>query len=129
MKIGLLDTDGHNFPNLALMKISAHHKGRGDKVEFATMFEHYDILYKSKVFTFTPDNEYCYNADKVIQGGTGYDYSITLTEEIDSMTPDYGLYNCEHAYGFLTRGCPRGCKFCIVGEKEGLCSRKVADLK
>jgi hypothetical protein len=119
LNIGLIDVDGHNFPNLALMKISAHHKCRGDKVEFATMFEHYDILYKSKVFTFTPDNEYCYNADKVIQGGTGYDYSITLTEEIDSMTPDYGLYNCEHAYGFLTRGCPNKCSWCIVPKKEG----------
>ena len=30
MKIGLIDVDGHNFPNLALMKISAYHKAKGD---------------------------------------------------------------------------------------------------
>lgn len=119
MKIGLLDVDGHNFPNLALMKISAYHKSRGDKVESATMFEHYDILYKSKVFTFTPDNEYCYRADKIVQGGTGYDITTKLPDEIDSTIPDYTLYNCEHAYGFLTRGCPNKCSWCIVPKKEG----------
>lgn len=119
MKIGLLDIDGHNFPNLALMKISAYHKNRGDSVEFATMFEYYDILYKSKVFTFTPDNEYCYQADKVIQGGTGYDITVKLPDEIDLICPDYSLYNCEHAYGFLTRGCPNKCSWCIVPKKEG----------
>lgn len=119
MKIGLLDVDGHNFPNLALMKISAYHKSRGDKVESATMFEHYDILYKSKVFTFTPDDEYCYRADKIVQGGTGYDITAKLPDEIDSMCPDYNLYNCEHAYGFLTRGCIHKCGWCLVPEKEG----------
>lgn len=29
MKIGLVDVDGHRFPNLALMKISAYHKADG----------------------------------------------------------------------------------------------------
>jgi hypothetical protein len=122
MQIGLLDIDGHNFPNLAIMKISAWHKAQGDHVEFATMFEHYDILYKSKVFTFTPDNEYCYQADKIIQGGTGYDITAKLSDEIDPMCPDYSLYNCEHAYGFLTRGCIRRCEWCLVPEKEGVIS-------
>ena len=43
--------------------------------------------------------------------------------------PDYGLYGItDTAYGFLTRGCPRHCKFCIVGDKEGLISHKVANL-
>ena len=119
MNIGLIDVDGHNFPNLALMKISAWHKAQGDRVEFATMFEHYDRLYKSKVFTFTPDNEYCYQADEIIQGGTGYDMAAALPDGIDSMCPDYSLYNCEHAYGFLTRGCIRRCEWCLVPEKEG----------
>lgn len=119
MKVGLLDVDGHNFPNLALMKISAWHKQQGDHVEFATMFEHYDILYKSKVFTFTPDDEYCYQADKIIRGGTGYDITSELPDKIDSICPDYSLYNCEHAYGFLTRGCIRKCAWCVVPQKEG----------
>jgi hypothetical protein len=118
MNIGLLDIDSHNFPNLALMKISAYHKSIGDKIEFADMFSHYDIIYKSKVFTWTPDNDYIYNCDKYIQCGTGYNYSV-LDTEIHSMCPDYSLYNCEHAYGFLTRGCVRNCEWCIVPEKEG----------
>jgi hypothetical protein len=117
--IGLVDVDGHNFPNLALMKISRLHKLSGDKVEFATMFEHYDIIYKSKVFTFTPDDEYCYNSDKIFMGGTGYDIKSKLWPEFDQMSPDYNLYDCKHAYGFLTRGCIRKCPWCIVFEKEG----------
>lgn len=117
--IGLLDIDGHNFPNLALMKLSAWHKSQGDTVEFADMFSHYDIIYKSKVFTFTPDNDYCYNTDVEIEGGTGYHISTRLRIDIDMMCPDYSLYNCKHAYGFLTRGCICKCEHCFVPEKEG----------
>ena len=73
MKIGLIDVDGHNFPNLLLMKISAYHKQCGDTVEWVNLFEHYDSVYMSKIFTFTPDFEYCINADEIIKGGTGYD--------------------------------------------------------
>lgn len=119
LNIGLIDVDGHNFPNLALMKISRCHKLQGDHVEFATMFEHYDIIYKSKVFTFTPDEETCFRADKIISGGTGYDISSRLTAPIDQFRPDYDLYDCKHAYGFLTRGCIRNCPWCIVPKKEG----------
>lgn len=119
MNIGLLDIDGHNFPNLALMKISAYHKSKNDKVEFATMFERYDILYQSKVFTFTPDNEYCYQSEKIIKGGTGYNLKTKLPYEIENLCPDYDLYNVQSAYGFLTRGCIRNCKWCLVPEKEG----------
>jgi len=118
-KIGLLDIDGHNFPNLALMKISAWHKKNGDSVEFATMFENYDVIYKSKIFSWTQDPDYCYQSDLVIKGGTGFDIHSKLSPEIDRMCPDYFLYNTEHAYGFLTRGCPNKCSWCIVPEKEG----------
>ena len=119
MKIGLIDVDGHNFPNLALMKISAFHKSKGDKVEFVNFFEKYDLVYKSKVFTFTQDEQTIINAEKIIEGGSGYDLKKELPQEIDKMLPDYDLYQCEHAYGFLTRGCIRKCDFCIVPEKEG----------
>lgn len=130
MKIGLYDVDGHNFPNLPLMKISAYHKKQGDFVDWANTFEHYDIVYMSKVFTFTPDFEYYFNADKVIKGGTGYDLHNKLPCEIENIYPDYSIYpKFKEAYGFLTRGCPRNCEFCIVGKKEGLCSYKVADLE
>ena len=47
MKIGLVDVDGHNFPNLALMKLSAYHKAKGDEVEWYTIFGEYDIAYAS----------------------------------------------------------------------------------
>ena len=56
MIIGLVDVDGHNFPNFALMKIAAYHKAKGDDVEWAMpMFVQYDRVYQSKIFTFTPD--------------------------------------------------------------------------
>lgn len=129
MKIGLLDVDGHNFPNLPLMKISAYHKARGDDVDWVNLFEHYDRVYQSKVFTFTADFEYFIDADEIQKGGTGYGLNNSLPCEIEHCYPDYGLYpEYKEAYGFLTRGCPRACKFCIVSEKEGRKSVKAADL-
>lgn len=134
MKVGLIDVDGHNFPNLALMKISAWHKKKGDDVEWCFPMMHYDIVYQSKVFddTYSPDIDWIPQADKVIKGGTGYGLDNTLPYEIEHIYPDYSLYpdlTKDTAYGFLTRGCPRGCKFCIVASKEGRKSYKVADLK
>lgn len=139
MKIGLIDVDGHNFPNLPLMKLSAYHKSIGDSVEwYEPMFsDHMDKVYMSKVFTFTPDYEYYIDADDIVKGGTGYSYpdgGEALADEIEHIYPDYSIYYeklpivKDTAYGFLTRGCPRGCDFCIVGKKEGRCSVKVADL-
>ena len=124
-EIGLIDVDGHsNYPNLALMKISAYHKQNGDNVEWYTPFaEKYDIVYVAKVFSFT--NDYMYvvnNADCVVRGGTGYDYRTVLPTQIDRMQPDYTLYTYidrHTAYGFLTRGCPNKCKWCVVPKKEG----------
>ena len=133
MKIGLIDVDGHNFPNLALMKISAWHKAQGDTVEWCFPLAHYDIVYQSKVFddTYSPDIEWTPMADKIIKGGTGYGLDNKLPDEIEHIYPDYSIYPTltkDTAYGFLTRGCPRGCKFCIVAGKEGRRSIKVADL-
>ncbi len=138
MRIGLIDVDGHNFPNLPLMKLSAHHKINGDDVEWYNPLlawkYPYDKVYMSKVFTFTPDYLHPVNAQEIIRGGTGYYYpdgGQLLSPEIEHIYPDYSLYpeyTKDTAYGFLTRGCPRGCGFCIVGDKEGRRSRKVADL-
>ena len=130
MKIGLMDVDGHNFPNLALMKIAAWEKGRGNEVEWLNNFKEYDRVYKAKVFTFTPEDHTPIKAKEIYQGGTGYDLTSRLPKEVEEIYPDYSLYGIKNkAYGFLTRGCPRGCQFCIVGEKEGLKSYKVADLE
>ncbi|EOS46615.1 hypothetical protein C809_02647 [Lachnospiraceae bacterium MD335] len=139
MNVGLIDVDGHsNFPNLPLMKLSAWHKKRGDTVRWYNPIcdsfprPPFDRVYMSKVFTFTPDFPYYINAKEVIKGGTGYSYpdgGKPLDPEIEHIYPDYSLYGItDTAYGFLTRGCPRNCDFCIVGKKEGLKSRKVADL-
>lgn len=124
-KIGIIDVDGHNgFPNLALMKISAYHKAKGDCVEwYSPLAPKYDIVYMAKVFKFT--NDYMWvigNAECVIKGGTGYDYSILLPPHIDELQPDYTIYpniDKHTAYGFLTRGCPNKCKWCVVPKKEG----------
>lgn len=119
-RVGLLDVDGHNFPNLALMKISTYHKKEGDIVSWVNFFETYDVVYQSKVFTFTPDNGFIINSNEIIKGGTGYDCRIVLPHDIDSARPDYSIYpRYESAYGFLTRGCPNKCPWCIVPQKEG----------
>ena len=133
MKIGLIDVDGHHFPNLCLMKIAAYHKARGDTVEWWNGFKHYDVVYKSRVFTdeYTQDENTAINADKIIEGGTGYGLENKLPYEIEHSYPDYSLYpklTKDTAYGFLTRGCPRNCPFCIVSQKDGKQSVKVADL-
>ncbi len=146
MEIGLIDVDGHNYPNLPLMKISAWHKAQGDDVEwYQPMWGgHKDRVYMSKVFSFTPDYAYFIDADEVAKGGSGYAISLEngkevyhkerdsdLPDEVEHTYPDYSLYpklTDDTAYGFLTRGCPRGCGFCHVEAKEGRRSRKVADL-
>lgn len=148
MRIGLIDVDGHNFPNLPLMKLSAYHKENGDQVEWYDVWSglscEYDRVYMSKVFSFSEDYGLPIYAKEIIKGGTGYcievingrevfhkENNFDLKDEIEHKYPDYSLYpeqTKDTAYGFLTRGCPRGCSFCIVKDKEGLCSHKVADL-
>ena len=168
-RIGLIDVDNFHkkspkFPNIALMKISAWHKERGDDVEWWFGFNHYDRVYISKVFdeTYTQDILLCINSDEIVKGGTGYvlrdeedilrifhggkwvevtepeqmvygnvRYTEFLPYDVEHSYPDYSLYpelTKNTAYGFLTRGCPKGCHFCIVAGKEGRKTVKVADL-
>ena len=121
MKVSLIDVDGHNFPNFALMKISAFHKAYGNDVEwYEPLFSKPDVLYASKVFTFTKDYDYFPSSCDVIKGGTGYDVSSRLPDEIESMKPDYSIYpQYDFAIGFLTRGCVNNCPWCVVPRKEG----------
>lgn len=132
MKIGLIDVDSHNFPNLCLMKLSAYHKAKGHTVEWWNTKERYDLVYKSRVFTdtYSKDTITVTNAEQVIFGGTGYDTKNRLPPEVEHSYPDYSIYPQFFgiAYGFLSRGCPRNCGFCIVSGKEGRKSVKVADL-
>lgn len=145
MRVGLHDAEYEHmahktFPNYALMKISAWHKQRGDSVELFTPADPekkilqtgeeyppqrsaglYDVVYSSKVFDFTPENPHL--PQTAIRGGTGYtDIPIdqTLPPEIDATFPDYNIYpECDYAIGYLTRGCPNHCRWCVVPQKEG----------
>ncbi len=120
MKVGLIDVDSRNFPNLALMKLSAWHKAQGDEVEWWNGFTHHDRVYLSKVFTFSPDHDTVIDADEVITGGTGYKDYGALPPEVEASFPDYSIYPQYHrAIGFLTRGCIRRCEWCVVPRKEG----------
>ena len=122
MNIGLIDVDGHNFPNFALMRISAYHKARGDQVEWATPFNQYDKVMASKVFTFTPDFNYLtLNANVIEKGGTGYNIASRLSDDVEnSLLMDYSIYpQYPFSIQFFSRGCIRRCPFCLVREKEG----------
>lgn len=141
MKIGLLDVDGHGYPNLATMKLSTYHKKLGDEVERWKPTETYDLVYESRVFsdTYSEDIEVT-NADKVIKGGTGYaihtvhgvelfDESMhsALSDEVDACKPDYSIYpELDFAVSMTTRGCPNNCSWCIVPHKEGCLCKQVA---
>lgn len=126
MLIGLHDAEldhikGKTYPNYALAKIAAWHKAQGDTVEWWQPLKAYDQVYSSKIFDFTPENPYL--PPDTIKGGTGYtDVPIwqTLRQEADLMFPDYGLYPaCDYAVGYITRGCPNNCRWCVVPSKEG----------
>ena len=117
MKIGLIDIDS-KIPNLALMKLSAYHKQKGDDIELTQPLfaDQFDLVYASKIFDFSvmpilPDD--------VIIGGSGFDLTSLLQPEVESLVPDYSLYKCDYAIGYTSRGCNRSCPFCIVPKKEG----------
>ena len=134
MKVALIDVDNANkkhiaFPNIPLMKLSAYHKAQGDAVTWWCALERYDVAYKSKVFDFSPEIEYPIMANAVFEGGTGYGLENHLPPEVERRAPDYSLYpQFNISCGFMTRGCPNNCPFCIVTKKEGATSERVADL-
>lgn len=146
MRVGLIDVDGHHFPNLALMKLSSYHKSRGDTVEWWwTDFEHYDVVYMSKIFSdvYSKDIPEPMNADRVVKGGTGYCISlgddgkerfdqsknVSLQEDVERCFPDYSIYpQFNFAVSMTSRGCPRKCSFCHVAAKEGCASVKTGNV-
>ena len=121
MKIGLINIDS-KIPNLALMKISAYHKAKGDIVSWFDMFETYDKVYSSKIFSYTQDFYYYPEGIEIVKGGSGFigNYTV-LPDEIEHTCPDYSLYpGIDYSMGFITRCCIRTCNFCIVPKKEGM---------
>lgn len=141
MKIGLIDNDlvkrdNHNFPNLAIMKLSSYHKQNGDNVELIgfeeinpmSLFSNdFDLIYVSKAFTDTETPEYIFKMNNVKIGGTGFyfDKAEPLPYEIEHSKPDYDIYKKaysfikkktffdEYSIGYTTRGCFRQCEFCV----------------
>ena len=138
MHIGLIDVDDTSYPNIVLMKLSAWHKSCGNTVELlkpadiltgGNMFQPYDRLIGACVFTRNMPIVEQLRVQGAEIAGIGTDDKRVLPDDIEHIMPDYSLYGIDDtAYGFLSRGCPRGCPFCVVAGKEGKHSHKVADL-
>ena len=136
-RILLIDVDGR-LPNLALMKLSRYFKEQGRKVTLARRdcrIKGADAVYASCVFFSSASRRRVaelrkYYGESLIIGGSGVDIRGRLPREIESLPPDYSLYPDlkDRAIGFITRGCPNKCSFCIVPIKEGK-TRQVANLE
>ncbi len=123
MKVLLMDLDvikqRRPFPNLALMKLSAYHKAKGDEVYLNFPLRQPDITYASCVFTWNAKGRTTVPNGAIV-GGSGIDLKAELPPEVEHIMPDYSLYpNINFSMGFTSRGCIRKCKWCIVNEKEG----------
>lgn len=121
MKVKLVDVDS-KMPNLALMKISAYYKAKGDTVSFDIPDP--DLVYASVIFKknkhLVDGLRFWHPEAKIIIGGSGYDLASKLPDEIELMKPDYSLYpDIDYSLGFSSRGCIRKCHFCVVPQKEG----------
>lgn len=122
VKVGLVQLDGKR-PNLALMRLSAFHREAGDEVAKGRG----DITYISCVFKKNRQRaEYLVEAyGDVLVGGPGWDLDVTLPPEVESCKPDYDLWDIDYGVGYLTKGCPGNCEFCVVPKIEGLEARTV----
>ena len=121
MKVSAIQVDG-KLPNLALMKLAAWHRARGDHVSL----EIDGTVDKAYISVIWPQNraralgiaKFFPNSEVEI-GGSGFNYSVTLPDDIEHTMPAYDLWNIDYSMGFTSRGCIRNCGFCIVPRKEG----------
>jgi len=115
----LLDIDS-KIPNLALMKISAYHKSKGDNV-LLNSSNNPDKVYISCIFKENKGKALglskMFDCEVVI-GGYGVNNN-KLPNNIEQIKPDYDLYNIDYSIGYTSRGCIRKCKFCIIPKQEG----------
>lgn len=134
--IVLIDVDGR-LPNLALMKVSGHYKQQGYTIKLMKK-EAYEskaeAVFASSIFSFAPSRQRvrkmrAYYGESLQCGGSGVDIQTRLPPEVEATEPDPELYPelGDRAIGFLTRGCPFHCSFCIVPVKEGN-PRQVSDI-
>ncbi len=126
MKVLLADLDfparpyashAYGFGNLALMKLSAWHKARGDEVFLNFALAGCDQCYVSCVFSWNTHRREYYPDGLV--GGSGFSLDTKLPDEAEHIMPDYSLYDLDHSMGFTSRGCIRRCPWCDVPQKEG----------
>ena len=146
MRIGLIDFDS-KIPNLSLMKLSAYYKANGCQV-FLNDFSQsqVDKVFCSVIFAKNRRSAELLRTvygDRITFGGTGYDVTVKLPDDVEAMRPDYDLYTQDHIYsrinrgigkkesklakaqtlvdagiGRLSVGCPRSCTFCCISIKE-----------
>jgi len=118
MRVSLIDVDS-KIPNLALMKISAYHKQKGNIVGFN--LKNPDRVYHSIIFTKNKGkakNKRITDVEHIF-GGSGFSFDSWLSDEIEFIKPDYELYPSKYSQGYSSRGCNRNCYFCFVQRKEG----------
>lgn len=132
MRVMLLQLDG-KLPNIALMRVAAHHRARGDDVElrWATspakvergFWDAADRVYASAIFERTRPTVARLREVRpdAIMGGTGVDLTTTIEGiGITTKDQDYSIYpRWRQSIGFTQRGCRLNCPFCVVRRKEG----------
>ena len=119
MKIGLYNLEP-KIVNTALMQVSQYHKDKGDEVEmYNQIFKStYDKVYAFSIFDYTDKG---YVSKEMVKGGTGFDITSKLDEEIEKCNYDWSMYpKCDHSIIWFSRGCIRTCPFCVVPDKEGV---------
>ena len=135
MNVLLVQVDG-KLPNIALMRIAAHHRALGNEVDLVRgvrspgLFDPKpDLVYASVIFernaALILKLQDLYPIDTlsnpIIVGGTGWANTVRLEDYgITTAVQDYTDYpKYRQSIGFTQRGCRLRCPFCVVPTKEG----------